>query len=98
MKQCEFVVDRLLTIASEVASKRRNVIHAKTESDILKTAADAAFRQSQHMKLQRITPRVKFFDAEMPKPDQPEDSQQKVTAAAKTLAKAKKTKAVISSQ
>ncbi len=67
-KQCEIVVDRLLQIANDVSKKQRSVAHARAEADILKLAADAAFRQSQHMKLQRKTPKVKFFDEEVPSP------------------------------
>ena len=88
MKQCEMVVDRLLKIADDVARKTRNPAHAKIESDILKTAADAAFRQSQHQRLQRRTPKVKFFDLEINTEEQ--SMEQKVSAAARTLAKSKK--------
>lgn len=83
MKQCEMVVDRLMQLADEVRRKGRNIMHAKVESEILTNVVTAAFRQSQHQKLQRKTPKVKFFDEEI-KVSTPE---QKVSEAGKVLAK-----------
>lgn len=90
MKQSEFVTDRLLEIANEVRSKKRNVLHAKVEGDLLYVAAKTAALQAYHQRLQRKTPRVKFFDAEMPKLETPEQAASKAGRVLSKRAVAKK--------
>ena len=86
MKQAEIVADRLVELASEVRSKGRNAVHAKAEAEILQIAAAVAYKQSLHMSLQKKTPKVKFFDTNVVT----QTPEQKITTAAKTLAKQSK--------
>lgn len=90
MKQSEFVIERLLSLANEVRTDKRNARHALVEGTLLVDAAEVAFKESRHMALQKKRPRVKFFDSHMKAELTPE---QKVSAAAKTLVKARKSKA-----
>lgn len=90
MKQSEFVVERLLSLANDVRNDKRNARHAIVEGSLLVDAAEVAFKESRHMALQKKRPRVKFFDSHMKVELTPE---QKVSAAAKTLVKARTRKA-----
>jgi hypothetical protein len=83
MKQAEIVADRLIELANEVRSKNRNAAHAKVEAEILQIASTVAYKQSLHMNLQKKKPQVKFFDSNVVI----QTPEQKVTTAAKTLAK-----------
>jgi hypothetical protein len=68
MKQADKTVERLLQIGDDIGKNKRNVRNAMAEVNAIEVAGRIAFYHSNHQRFQRRIPKVKFFDAEAPKP------------------------------
>jgi len=73
MKFAEKAVERVLQIAEEVQGNRRNARNALAEANIIDVAGRIAFYHTNHQRLQKKTPKVRFFDSEVPKPEAVEE-------------------------
>ena len=62
MTQNEMLINRLISLANEVAKDKRNARHAKVEADILIGAGELAFKESCHQRFQKKKPNVPYFD------------------------------------